>query len=103
MFTNPNSRPPATDDIIDIVGSDGQVYRYFWNDVFKSTLKNSSTQVAVSAETSKTVTHNLGYNPKVSVFDSLGVGVGFSITYVDGVSFTVDFGTNSFTGTVEYL
>lgn len=103
MLTNPNSRPPATTDIIDIVSSDGQVFRYYWNDVFKATLRNSSTQVTVSAETSKTVTHNLGYNPKVSVFDSSGNGIGFSITYVDGVSFTVNFGTTSFTGTVEYL
>ena len=102
-FTNPNSRPPETTDIIDIVSSDGEVFRYYWNDVFKATLKNMSTQEAVTASTSSTITHNLGYNPKVSVFDASGNAVGFSLTYVDGVSFTVDFGSTSFTGTVEYL
>ena len=102
-FTNPSSRPPATTDIIIITDSDGNQYKYYWNDVFKSTLKNMSTQVSVSASTSSTTTHNLGYNPKVTVFDSSGNSVGFSLTYVDGVSFTVDFGNTSFTGTVEYL
>ena len=103
MFTNPNSRPPQTTDIITLESNDGKFFTYYWNDIFKATLYNMSTQVSTTGVSSKTVTHNLGYNPKVTVFDGNGLSIMLTLTYVDGVSFTVDFGTSSPTATIEYL
>ena len=103
MFTNPNVRPPQGTDVVNITASNGDILTYKWTDLFKATLQNMTTSVTITAQTSQTITHNLGYDPKILVKDSSGNASWCSITFVSGVSFTLDFGTNSFTGTVSYL
>ena len=89
-FQNANSRPIQTDDIIQITTAAGKTLFYYFSELFLSTLKNSTTSVAISGETSKTVTHNLGYDPLIKILDSLGNVVNADISYTSGVSWILN-------------
>jgi len=61
---------------------------------------NEYTQ-AFTAQTSVTVTHNLGYKPDVWVEDSSGNALTPDIQHTSSNAFTVTFGTSQ-TGTIHY-